>query len=160
AWLRSRAAVVARETKAQSAVAKKAKEKLLGARRRLDHAKVRVTEVEKAIEAHKVASVRLGHQKEKLVDIKARLLPLPKEVAPFKALIEDQFEERRRLRAASVEVTKERGTLLREAAIRFFWIDGFGPKGIRSLLLESALPFLNTKVAEYIGILTEGRLKI
>jgi DNA repair exonuclease SbcCD ATPase subunit len=41
-----------------------------------------------------------------------------------------------------------------------FWIEGFGDKGIRPLLLENALPFLNQKAATISQTLSDGNLLV
>ncbi len=41
-----------------------------------------------------------------------------------------------------------------------FWVAAFGAKGLRSLLLDNALPFLNKQAKTYSEIISDGRLKI
>lgn len=41
-----------------------------------------------------------------------------------------------------------------------FWVEGFGNKGIKSLLLDTVTPYLNTKANEYVRLLTNSNAKI
>lgn len=41
-----------------------------------------------------------------------------------------------------------------------FWQAGFGAKGLRSLLLDSVLPYLNAKLVNYTNALTAGNIEI
>jgi len=48
----------------------------------------------------------------------------------------------------------------RELAQLRFWQAGFGAKGLRSLLLDSVLPYLNAKLINYTNALTAGNIQI
>lgn len=41
-----------------------------------------------------------------------------------------------------------------------FWIDGFGPRGMRSLIFENMLPFINERANLYSSQLTDGAIRI
>jgi len=41
-----------------------------------------------------------------------------------------------------------------------FWCDGFGNSGIKSLLLDSVTPFLNTRANEYLGRLSDSTITV
>jgi len=41
-----------------------------------------------------------------------------------------------------------------------FWVEGFGNRGIKSMLLSAVVPLLNESAAYYSNVLTDGRLKV
>jgi DNA repair exonuclease SbcCD ATPase subunit len=70
--------------------------------------------------------------------------------------------EKRALELRTQEDNAEIGTqkLTGEANLLRFWVDGFGPAGIRSLLLDEILPALNRAARRYAHALSDGRLTV
>lgn len=75
----------------------------------------------------------------------------------------DAQDKARRLAECDAEI--ERAMAAGAAAIRrnqdaAFWSEGFGLRGIRSLMLDAVLPFIESRANEYLEDLTAGTVKI
>jgi len=51
----------------------------------------------------------------------------------------------------------KRNSIVEEIEILEFWKEGFSPRGIPSMLIDEAIPFLNRKVAQYLDQICHGR---
>lgn len=58
------------------------------------------------------------------------------------------------------EATKQEAALQEQVAVHTFWVNGFGPAGLRSYMLDFVTPILNERAAYYSNILTSGELKV
>lgn len=91
---------------------------------------------------------------------KKEIAALETEKSPYEKLITSkQIEivkarhERDRLRAIIADYEEQ------EKETKF-WVDALGPAGLRAYLIDTALPFLNERVAHYSRILTDGSIAI
>lgn len=79
-----------------------------------------------------------------------------------------QLRERRKLAAAelksalgAVEQADERlGRAMGRVEDLDFWFEGFGPGGIKALLLDNVIPQLNELANRYAGVLTAGEVEV
>lgn len=85
-------------------------------------------------------------QENALIDIKSRVIEVEKRIEE----INNQMNER--------EVKKLE--IKTDLNILEFWKEGFGNKGIKNMLLDSFIPFLNSKSEEYSLILSDGELSV
>lgn len=58
------------------------------------------------------------------------------------------------------DLVLKRESLSYQLELYDFWVSGFGKKGIQSFMLDSVIPFLNEKVAEYSKTIWEGETHI
>lgn len=91
---------------------------------------------------------------QKQIDDKlAEANPWPKQVSLFAKQVKQYRAERDDL--------KEKATKLKQrAAVYRYWVNGFGNKGLKSLLLDSSIPVLNEAAQEYSKLLTGGNIQI
>jgi len=73
------------------------------------------------------------------------------------AALNERIESAQELIAGYDKEIAELTASVRQAA---FWITGFGPKGIRSLIFENIMPYLNERANHYSSILTDGTIEI
>lgn len=75
-----------------------------------------------------------------------------------------QIEQTKKRKKEAMGALKESTSMMKYtnklANVMAFWVDGFGSKGIRSLVLDSVLPFLNERANQYSEVLTNGDFKI
>lgn len=74
-----------------------------------------------------------------LSELKKERVALVKAVIAARKVVRDLEEEERRLR---------------------YWVYAFSPKGIRSLLLDQVIPFLNDEVKRYLKVLADGKVDV
>jgi DNA repair exonuclease SbcCD ATPase subunit len=79
--------------------------------------------------------------------------PLAKLIAEEKKAVK---RAKRREEACAVEISRLKKQLDRYA----FWVEAFSARGLRSLIIDNALPFLNDKAVEYSEALSDGNLKV
>lgn len=68
--------------------------------------------------------------------------------------------EKKELAAKLTEYTEQVERLQERLDRVKFWITGFGPRGIRSLIYENLLPFVNERANHYSSLLTGGNIEI
>lgn len=96
---------------------------------------------------------------EKLADLDKRLAKL-KGQEDYEDLI---AKERKRLRKHREDALNAKAYIAEQkefARQLQFWQQGFSAKGLRSLMLDSALPYLNAKLDQYTNALTAGNIKV
>lgn len=109
--------------------------------------------------------LQLAHEraeavKDKLEDARKALRKLREQTSDFSKLIEEENEKLQAAKKASAELKDKRSLFERRLATLRFWEEGFGNKGLRSLLLDSALPYLNAKLERYSNALTQGNITV
>ena len=129
--------------------------------------------------------VRLGDMKDDLRQAEAKVRILEEDLEEIKAqvtdyekakaVIEARYEEGTAHLDARREALEERIESLKELIAHgeteitetdaklkqaIFWINGFGPRGIRSLIFENIMPYLNERANHYSSILTDGTIQI
>ena len=92
--------------------------------------------------------------------LKAELDALHQETSPYQALLTSIEGEIATLEREVAEVSGKLVELGNQLKLYDFWIEAFGPKGVRSLLIDTALPLLNSKASEYAQVLTGGETTI
>jgi len=70
--------------------------------------------------------------------------------------IKDTEQRRQRVKILIDEIV----AIENELAVVDFWVTGFGNGGIKSYLLDSIIPFLNSRATYYSDIVTDGSFKI
>lgn len=76
------------------------------------------------------------------------------------ATLRDEKRRVKRLKHRCSAVRKQLRRKRRRADHLRFWQHGFGAKGLRSLLLDSALPYLNARLQVYTNALTAGNIAV
>jgi len=82
------------------------------------------------------------------------------ESSPYAELVRVACEELETKQTASTRKSSLLFELEGQVNILNFWIDGFGNKGVKSLLLDTITPILNANANEYLSILTDGTAKV
>jgi DNA repair exonuclease SbcCD ATPase subunit len=97
---------------------------------------------------------------ERLSEKQSQLKQLESEKPPQQASTKD-YETRREALAQEIEgLESDRLTLLRRQENLEFWKHGFGPEGLRNLLVRSAIPALDKNASRFSKVLTNGELSI
>jgi DNA repair exonuclease SbcCD ATPase subunit len=97
---------------------------------------------------HKALTGELLERRDELVDLK-----LHKVVRPTKDDIVSRRKIINEVKEKLDDLSKEELEIKQRLEDLKFWYDGFGPGGIKSFLLDSILPILNSKVSEYASAL-------
>lgn len=82
------------------------------------------------------------------------------ETANFDPLIEAEQKKHSDQVLIEQKLNEEITWLDEELAYHKFWVEGFGNKGLKSLLIDTATPYLNEVVAKYVHELTNGQCGI
>lgn len=145
-------AAEARRAKAGAALAK-AKEEIREARRA-------VAAAQEATNGAASLEAGLAALKRRRDELEARIAELEAEESPYGALAAKARARCARLR----EECGQAGARLNEAELRRaaakFWVDAFGARGLRSLLIDSSLPLLNEEAARVSAAVTGGAIAI
>lgn len=117
-------------------------------------------EIESQIDEAVKTEAKVNAWSVQITKLGERIAEVKDEKNPYRALLkekqkrlEDANEERRKLRADMAEEE-------RKLELYQFWHEAFGAKGLRSLLIDTALPILNEKVERYTQAITEGNIRI
>ncbi|GAG08157.1 unnamed protein product, partial [marine sediment metagenome] len=102
------------------------------------------------------ASRDLGKCRDRIRKLKEKRAEENPHAKNVNRLIMRELRERLSLTVAEAVENKLRDE---EAALRF-WEEGFGTKGVRSLMIDSVLPFLNKRVQDYNTQLTDAQFII
>lgn len=133
----------------------------------LDESKAKVTALE--IELRKLEKEQTGYMVEekaakeyqKRLDLMLRTIESKrKEKNPYPAQVNAAVRDIKEHKAAKEALH----TKLYENSVKQklyeYWVEGFGNKGLRSLLLDSSIPVLNEAAAKFSKLLTGGNIKI
>ncbi len=114
----------------------------------------------KLADAARDARTRLTMLRSQRSDLRAQLTATRERKNPYGELKERVDAKFKKLcdeyQATSDEVVELEDRL----KLLDFWIEAFGTKGLRSLLIETALPLLNEHAARYSHIVTDGTMTI
>lgn len=91
---------------------------------------------------------------------KITLEGLGKSQNPYSEMIKSFVLEQKSLEADITKATGDAGKIAIEMQYLKFWDWGFSTKGLRSYLLDSVVPFLNTRANHYSRYLTDGSVRI
>jgi DNA repair exonuclease SbcCD ATPase subunit len=80
----------------------------------------------------------------------------------------ERLETRSREKQTELEQTRKAGSLTQKAlgsteadiSRADFWVDGFGSRGLRSLIIEGVLPYINKQANLYCNKLTDGKIMV
>ena len=61
---------------------------------------------------------------------------------------------------SKLEIKENIKNLELQLSIIEFWHEGFSPRGIQSMLIDDAIPFMNERVSDYLGRLSNGRYTV
>lgn len=103
--------------------------------------------------AAEAAKVRVG-------ELEARIEELTAEENPFKKLADKADKKCAQLKAQVEELTSQEAELQGALRLAEFWVEAFGAKGLRSLLLDTSLPLLNDEAARVSRAVTGGAIKV
>lgn len=96
----------------------------------------------------------------KAQNLALRLKTVQEKQSPYLPLIEKENSD---LELGQKEYTRKYSLyseLDKQIKIMDFWIVGFSPRGVRSLLLDECTPLLNERAAEYLNVLTDESAQI
>lgn len=96
----------------------------------------------------------------RIADVGAQLDAAATEQNAFRELATRAAADRDDKAAALTEVEGELGRLRGSVERLTFWERGFGPRGLKSYLLDSVLPVLNERARFYADLLTAGALSV
>jgi DNA repair exonuclease SbcCD ATPase subunit len=135
-------------------------EKLEAAQRKLATIRADASTAQKKLNDAVAESANTISWKRRVKDHEDRIAELEKENNPYDALA-------RKVEAKCVKYGKEAALLseqhtAEEARLKLaeFWVQAFGAKGLRSLLLDSSLPLLNEEAARISRAVTGGTIKV
>jgi len=115
---------------------------------------------QKALNEAVAESANAVSWKRRAKDHEDRIAELEKETNPYSALA-DRVEVKRKKYIKEAELLTKQ---LREEEARLklaeFWVQAFGAKGLRSLLLDSSLPLLNEEAMRISRAVTGGAIKV
>lgn len=135
-------------------------EKLNAAQRKLTGIRVDAIVAQKNYNDAVAESANLVSWKRRVKDAEDRIAELEKETNPYSALAE-RVEVKRKKYVKEAELFT---TQLAEEEARLklaeFWVQAFGAKGLRSLLLDSSLPLLNEEATRISRAVTGGAIKV
>jgi len=99
---------------------------------------------------------RLKSAKANLKQIKKDLKEMKTEKAPFLNQLEYQKEKETKLSAKIEELETKEHKVKKKLFEAEFWEQGFGDAGLKNILLESALAFLENEITNILGQVTHG----
>lgn len=92
--------------------------------------------------------------------LREQLAAIRSEESPYAELLDRARRRLKSLRSEHKRIQEELASNKLKLSYYDFWIEAFGAKGVRSLLIDTALPLLNTKAQEYAQTLTDGAFTI
>jgi DNA repair exonuclease SbcCD ATPase subunit len=115
--------------------------------------------------------------RDKLVELRAQVERLPKlerrreslysergeadhELNPFDTQIKEKQAQATVVRESLDEKRDEKKKTEREGKLAAFWVDGFGPSGLSSYLMDSVVPVVAEKANRYLEVLSDGDLRV
>jgi len=136
-----------------------ADEALILSKAALETLKRELKQLDKENEAARDAKRTREKLQDEVADLRERLAEL-RESNEYDELIAD---EKQRIAKCKAKAKKLRAFVKQrehEVEQLRFWQHGFGAKGLRSLMLDSTLPYLNAKLEHYTNALTAGNIEI
>lgn len=85
---------------------------------------------------------------------------LEQEINPYEQWINTSTSLIKKLKKQEKTLIQEKDTIAQKILDLEFWVKGFSPSGIRSLLLENVTPVLNKAAENYSQLLTEGEMAV
>jgi DNA repair exonuclease SbcCD ATPase subunit len=127
---------------------------------KLTDARERVSKIHDEIQEVVNADAALVQARDLVDSQKARIQELEMQTNPFGALVK-KAKDRKDRHAAEVKLLGARVSEEEEKLGKFkFWVDAFGAKGLRSLLLDTSLPILNDEAQRISRAITGGSISI
>lgn len=155
ALIKATAAVVAaaaEETRVRQAT------KVTGAA--LDEIDQQLDAVNRTIAKHARLTAEDTALEQESVRLKAEKAALAEKVSPYDTLITKAQAKRESVARMRTQRRAEADAYASAEAQYTFWVEAFGTKGLRSYLIDTALPFLNTKATEFAQTLTDGNIGV
>lgn len=78
----------------------------------------------------------------------------------FTSSIESAIESIKQYKVEIADLQKELGILLKDKELYEFWVEGYGNSGIKSVLLDSVVPFLDTRANDYLSVLADSSIEV
>jgi DNA repair exonuclease SbcCD ATPase subunit len=88
------------------------------------------------------------------------LLSVLADVQDFQSILKARAEQEQSLQEDLSKVNDRLLVLEQEKKLCSFWVEGFAPSGLRSLMLDHVTPILNDRAEHYSNILTDGEMKV
>lgn len=97
---------------------------------------------------------------EKLKEVEGEIAVLENKKSLWEPKLEELRVKIKSLRSELESYLETRLGLEKEISQLIFWVDAFGQKGIKSLLLDDVTPFLNRRVNKYLQFLTDDSIEV
>lgn len=143
------------------------KQKLLDTQQELDiiasekkKAEKRLGEAHDAVNVNRKLEAKVQEAWRDTQDAISKLEDLDKQKSPYKPLIKKCKRELEKVTAKESELNLLCRGYEKEVDQLEFWAEGYGTKGLRSYLIDTALPFLNERVERYAQMVTDGSIEI
>ena len=106
--------------------------------------------------------LKARHQttKERIADKQANIKIITQRKSPYAEMIAKARMDAAAARKSAATHKASCAQIIRKQKQYEFWVEAFGARGLRSLLIDNALPFLNERVQKYADILADGSLDI
>lgn len=100
----------------------------------------------------------IGELKSELLDIKDHLIALKGEENPYDKIIKRLLLDHEKALERKTKAEEKKRKLEDELEIAAATVEVFSPAGVRAYILDTVTPFLNSRTALYLGILTDGNI--
>ncbi len=98
--------------------------------------------------------------RQRVSEHEARIAELEAEVSPYAALAAKALARHARLEVQVKQLALDLSQRERELEVAEFWVEAFGARGLRSLMVDSSLPLLNQEAARVSRAVTGGSISI
>lgn len=119
-----------------------------------------IWELQKGESDYKVASERWKTAKARIKQLSDEQWEIQQKTSPFKDLISVTWEKVNQVQAEGTELVVKRTEIAEEKESYDFWVDAFGPSGLRSYMLEHVTPVLNARAKYYSDLVTQGNMQV
>lgn len=97
---------------------------------------------------------------EERIDACSKALAETETESPYEKLLKNQKKKETELRTEIAGLTKQETKFKKKLFRAEFWEDGFGDQGLKNILLESSLTYLEEQITEILNKVTKGNLSV
>lgn len=140
----------------ETTVKQKFNDKLVVLKAQLDAVNLREQECNQKLSELEALKTKLGEHQISLNVENNKLKELSSWNSPFVSMLKTSEDELAKIGKKVEENQVEKNKVKREVDILTFWKQGFSDSGIKSMLIDMAIPYMNESVAEYLDIVAPG----
>lgn len=137
-----------------------AQRRLADAGEALRNAKAAVLAAEKAHNEAVGLEANARTWRSRIEDGKRRIKEIEEEINPYAALVAATEKKRAKAASEALLLLKQVDAEEERLKVAQFWVQAFGARGLRSLLLDSSLPTLNQEAKRVSRAITDGEIEI